>query len=326
MTMQAEPGRPGPIECLQRGLRSLRANWALVPILLLQSLLTLALTLAGAVVLMQGLGIRVVAWLSGIATVSPQRIADELVAGLEAPLPPLASLMLPLLVASLLWTVAFVLYCYLQGGIVGVLASGESAAGAGLPGWRSFCSFSATMFDRHGRRLFWRYFWLNHLIAGVGLIWMLLLLGLSLLALLFAADADLSLGMALGCVGLVPLGMLFLAVALWAMLATVEAAHPAIGIWRASGRALVELRRGFLPVTILWLLAMVASMAVSGFFAPLRLGAAFALRQYQVISLGARGALLLGESLLACAVIVTLVAALAAHLGLRREGAAGVAC
>ena len=58
----------------------------------------------------------------------------------------------------------------------------------------------------------------------------------------------------------------------------------------------------------------------------LGLGAAFALRQYQVISLGARGALLLGESLLACAVIVTLVAALAAHLGLRREGAAGVAC
>lgn len=316
--MSFEAVRPGPIDCLQRGLRSLRANWQLVPALAVQLLVILGLTAAGLLALLTGMGIGVVAWLRDLGPDWPQRLAEDLAMVLESAPPPLLPLLLPLAAATAVWTVAFAVGCYLQGGLVGLLAEAESAAGPGLPSWREFRNFSLSRFDRHGRRLFWRYFWLDHLIGAVVLVWALLALVWLLLAAQMAGGGAVTLGVAVGCVGLVPLLLLLFLVSLWSIVATVEAVRPGASVLEAGRRGLDALRRRFVAVLVLGVLGLVGSMAVSAMFAPLRWGAALALGDRLLLSLGTRGALAAAETLASCALTVILVAALVALLGPRR--------
>jgi hypothetical protein len=315
--LKAEPYRPGSIGCVQRGLRSLRANWELVPLLVGQSVLTTTLVLAGVFLLLTALGVGVVAWLRGLGPDWPQRLSEDLVVGLEATPPALRSLVLPVIAASLVWTLAFVLYCYLQGGVVGILAKSESQAGAGIPAWRSFRRFSAAGFDLQGRRLFWRYFWLNHLLGAVLLVWALLAAGLAGLATRFAIGPDPAVGVALGCSGLVPLGLLLFVVALWSMLATVEVARPGSGVWPASRRAVSMLRRRAGSVLLIWLLALCAWLVTGAAFMPFKWGVALVLGDRCLAWLGARGVMALLEILVNGALMVALLATLSALVGQR---------
>jgi hypothetical protein len=315
--LNTQPARTGPIDSLRRGLRSLRANWQLVPVLAAQLVLTIGLMLAGFFVLLTALGVSVVAWVRDLGPGWPQQLAEDLVASLEAAPPALLPLVVPLIAATLVWTLAFGLYCYLQGGVVGVLAEGEMAAGAGLPGWRSFRRFSMAGFDLQGRLLFWRYFWLNHLLGAVALVWMLLVLALVALVVPLAAGPNTSVGVAIGCVGLVPLGLLLFAVALWSMLATVEVARPGTGVWAASRRALGTLRRRLGAVLLIWLLALSGWIAVGAALVPLRWAVAIAARDQISLWLGGRGMLMLAETVVNGALIVALIATLAALVGLR---------
>lgn len=282
-----------------------------------QSLLTTGLMLAGFFILLTALGISVVAWVRGLGPGWPQQLAEDLVTSLEASPPPLLPLVMPLIAASLVWTLAFGLYCYLQGGVVGILAEGEMAAGAGLPGWRSFRRFSVVAFDLQGRRLFWPYFWFNHLLGGVLLVWMLPVLVLVAVAVNLAMGQAPTAGVAIGCLGMVPLGLLLFAVALWSMLATVEVARPESGVWEASRRALGALRHRLGAVLVIWLLAVAGWMMLGAAFAPLKWGVAIAARDQFSLWLGARGVLLLAETLVSGALVVGLIATLAALIGLR---------
>lgn len=309
--MSAEPARPGPIDCLQRGLRSLRANWQLVPLLAVQTVLTVALALAGFLMLLTGLGVSVVAWLRGLGPDWPRQLADDLVAALETAPPPLMSLLTPLLAATLAWTLAFGLYCYLQGGVVGVLAKAEMAVGSGRPGWRAFRAFSGARFDRQGRRLFWRYFWLNHLVGAVALGWALVAVLLVGAALALADRIAPAAGVTLGCSGLVPLGLLAVAVAIWSLLVTVEAARPrAGGVLAAGRRAVGTLRRRFAAVLLLVFLAFLAWLWVGSVFLPLGWGLDLAAGDHRLLGLGAQGVLMAFEALADCALLVALLAAL----------------
>ncbi len=321
--LSAEHNRRGPIVCLQRGLRSLRANWELIPVLVVQSVLTTGLMLAGFFILLTAVGVSIVARVRDLGPAWPRQLAEELAASLETAPPALISLVAPLIAATLVWTLAFGLYCYLQAGVVGLLAEAEAAAGAGLPGWRSFRSFSVAAFDLRGRRLFWPYFWFNHLLGAVVLCWMLLALGLVALAVGLATGPDVSAGVAVGCVGLVPLGLLLLAIALWSMLATVEVARPGGGVWAASRRALATLRRRLGAVLVIWLLVLAGWMAWGAALAPLRWGAAIAAGDRMVVWLGARGALMLAEVLGYGVMAVVLVATLAALVGRPPAGETG---
>jgi hypothetical protein len=311
----------GPIDCLGRGLRSLRANWELAPLVAVQSLLTLGLTLAGVFVLLAGLGVSVVAWVKGLGPDWPRQLGDDLLAVVEAAppelLPLLTSLLVPLLGATLVWTVAFGLTCYLQGGVVGILAEGEVTAGPGLPAWREFRCFSAAGFDRHGRRLFWRYFWLAHLIATVALGWMVLVVGLAALVARWTPGADPAAVVAVGCVGVVPLALSLLALSLWALLATVEVARPGTGVWQAGRRALDTLRRRLGGVLLISLLALAGWLAVGLALAPLGWGVGLVAGDRFAVWLGARGVLAALEMLADSALGVALLASLAALLGLR---------
>lgn len=315
--MSSEPGPPGPIACLQRGLRSLRANWELAPLLLIQTLLSIALTVAGGLVLLAGFGVSVVGWLRGLGPDWPRRLGEDLLAALEGAPPELLPLLAPLVAATLVWTLAFVLFCYLQGGVMGILAEAEMGAAAGLPAWREFRRFSAAGFDRHGRRLFWRYFWLAHLLAVVGLAWLVLAAGLAAVALSLAAGSEVTAGVAVGCFGVVPLALTLFALALWSMLATVEVARPGASVRRAAGRALAVLRRRLGGALVIWLLALAGWMMVGAAFAPLGWWIAVAAGDRFVVWVGGRGALLVAEMLADSALTVVLFATLAAWVGLR---------
>ena len=135
LALSAEPAPPGAIDCLRRGLKSLRANWELVPALLAQTLLTVGLLVAGVFILLSGLGVSAMTWLRDLGPDWPRRLADDLAIWVETGPPELLPLVVPLIAASLVWTLAFGLYCYLQGGVVGVVVAGEMEAGAGLPRW-----------------------------------------------------------------------------------------------------------------------------------------------------------------------------------------------
>jgi hypothetical protein len=191
------------------------------------------------------------------------------------------------------------------------------AAGASPPGWRAFRCFSGAFFDLQGRRLFWRYFWLNHLVAAVTLFWMLLLLGLIALSVGLATGPDTTAGVAIGCFGLVPLGLLLLAIAVWSMLAIVEVGRPGAGVWSASRWALDDMRRRFVPLLVVCLLAAAGGMIISAAFVPLEWGVAIVAGDRISIWLGARGVLMLAKSLAGLTLVVALIATLTAIVGLR---------
>ena len=310
--MKADPGPAGAVDCLRRGLKSLRANWQLVPALAAQMLLTTALLVAGFLVLLSGLGVSVVAWLRGLGPDWPRRLLDDLAMGLETGPPELLPLVLPVVAASLVWTLAFGLYCYLQGGVVGVVVEAEIAAGGGSPTWSAFRAFTLGGFDRLGRRLFWRYFWFNHLVGAVLLVWTLLLMTLVLLSLGLASGPRTTIGVAVGCFGLAPLGLLLVAAAVWSLLASVEVGRPGTGVWAASLRALGMMRRRLGPLLLIWLLATAGSLMVGAAFAPVEWALRLATADQLALWLGGRGALLVAESIAHCALFVVVLGALAA--------------
>lgn len=309
--MTAEPDRPGTVDCLRRGLRSLRANWELVPVLVAQSWLTVLLLLAGCLILLAGLGVSIVTWVRGLGPDWHRQLAEDLVTTVDTGPPALLPLVAPLIAASIVWTVAFALYCYLQGGVVGTLVEGEMAAAAGSPGWRSFRRVSVAGFDHQGRRLFWRYFWYYHLLGALALVAMLLLLGLIALAMRLATQGSTEVGVAVGCVGLVPLALLLVAATLWSLLANIEVARPGASVRAASWRALGTLRQRPVPVVLIFLAALAAGMVASAALAPLDWLVVIAAGDSISAWLGGRAALMLAETLALSALSVALMATLA---------------
>ena len=135
-----------------------------------------------------------------------------------------------------------------------------------------------------------------------------------------ASGPDTTTGVAMGCVGLVPLALFLVAIAFWSMLATVEVARPGAGVWTASRRALGGMRRRFVPLLVICLLAAAGVLIISAVFMPLELGVAMAAGDRISLWLGARGVLMLAKSLAGHALVVALFASLAALIELRPAG------
>ncbi len=320
--MSAAGGEREALDCLRRGVASALANWQLAPLLLLQTVLTAALMAGGFLPLLALLGGGVVGRIRAAGSAWPERLADELATSLASPPELSAAWVLPIVTAALVWSLGFLVYCYLQGGLLGTLVSAESQAGSGKPAAAAFRSFSVTHFDRRARGLFWRYFWLNHLIGAVLLGW-LLLLTLTLAAAVWLGEGVApAAGVTLGCSSLVPLGLLLAAVALWSLLATVAAARPASGVLDAGRAALGALRRRPGAVLLLSLLAFVAWVAVGAFFLPLGWGIDLATGDAWLPWIGARGLLMALESLADSWLAVALQAALVALLAGERPAPA----
>ncbi|HYO15171.1 MAG TPA: hypothetical protein VE685_18400, partial [Thermoanaerobaculia bacterium] len=108
--------RLSAVDCLRRGWGNLMANWELVVLQWLQSILVTLLFLLGFLVpiLMLGLGTDL------FGTAAPS--FDELVVELSNFS---WTLLLGLLAALAIWTVAFLVHCYVQAGTYGILVAAE---------------------------------------------------------------------------------------------------------------------------------------------------------------------------------------------------------
>jgi hypothetical protein len=261
--------RASALDCLRRGLLSLRANWELVVAQWLGAFVLMALMIGGLVPLVFGLGLSFADFFPPGGS-EPGDVAGTVLEALSAGVGPLLLGVGGLLVT---WTLAALVYCWLIAGMYGVLHAADRQAPASEPGgavpggWAMFRTFSWGDFSGWGRRYWGRYF------GFVNLYGLLLLIVVALFAaLVFAAVGagqqwGAPAGIGLGCGGALPLGFLIVVTALWSTLAFADL--PAAGVGSASRMALAVLGRRLGAVLLLLLLAICASIAINSLFLPL---------------------------------------------------------
>jgi hypothetical protein len=304
--------RLSAVDCLRRGWGNLMANWELVVLQWLQSILVTALFLAGVLVplLMLGLGTDL------FAGSTPS--LDELVVEL---LNFSWTLLLGLLAAFAIWTVAFLVHCYVQAGTYGILVTADRQALPGPPrDRRLFRTFSLRDFLGWGGRYVWRYFWFINLFC--------LLVSLTfLLAVLWVAfmarggqrwGGPAALG--IGCGGALPLGFLALVLGLWFSVAQADLAREESDVRTASRVGLSVLGRRLGAVVLLFLLLLIAAVALSVAFLPLSIGVDLVLPDAPVARAVAHVFLFLLQGLPSALLMLALAAALVALVRSELQG------
>ncbi len=251
------------IDCLRRGALATRANWALVPLALLQGLLMVALVGASFVPFVVVLG--------GLAALRGSFRDPQAVEGWLQGLGATAAEHLPALglalVASLVVGLAAVaLWGWFEGGIVGTLVAADRQAHPeaqnrpGAVGW--FRTFSGRDFAGWGGRYMWRFFWFFHLYVTCALLLMLLALLLALGAGFGYRAWGVGAAVGIGCGGALPFVFLVLVFALWFL-----AALPAVVV--SGGKALAGAGLGLRVVgrrlgasLLIFVVLLVASLVV----------------------------------------------------------------
>ena len=270
--------RLSAIDALQHGLLNVRANWQLILIQVLQSFLVLAISAVGLIPIFMVLGFALVR--GAFSRLGSGGEGELLERVLEAGVP----LILAVLVTTLIWTVAFVLYCYMQGGILGVLAEGERKALTQGIRWVNFRGFSGHTFFAHAERLTWPVFWLLNLFLVCATILLLVfLIGFGLLAFFVVGDG-LSAGagfenlgqmgagiVLLGCFGILLMMVVSIFFSAWIQVALAELAVGTRGVLSATRAGLGTLGRRLPGLALLFLLLVVASIAIAIVTAPLSL-------------------------------------------------------
>lgn len=242
------------VDCLRRGLHNLSANWELVLLQWLQSLLVPALLLLGAaapVLILAGPGTPGQGGLVLGRAIS--RIAEA---------PPI--LFLSLLAALALWTLAYVVYCYFQAGTYGVLWTADRQALPGPP--KSpllFRTFSVRDFFGWGGRYVGRYF---RFFLFFCLLAALAFGGIVLWIASIARGAE-SWGpgaaAGIGCGGIFPLGFLALVFSFWFSVAQAGLAREGSSVRAASRLGLSVLGRRLGAVIFLFFVFLLVAAALS---------------------------------------------------------------
>ena len=253
-------------DSIARGFASLRANWPLVPMLVLQQVLVLALLALGALVPLVAVGGGALGgdWLPALLAWQPASLSEaaEDLAAVVAPVAvPLA---VALLGTAVVWTLAILVFCWFQGGSFGVLLAAERQAPPGpVRDWRLFRTWDRALFADWARRLMWRYF-------GFWNLWGLALLGwlLAALLLVWAAQAatarwaEAGLLVVVGAGSLV-LALTFLALVGWGVIAPPDLARDESTVRGSGRRALAFLARRLLEVCLVVGVFVVLSMFVA---------------------------------------------------------------
>jgi hypothetical protein len=245
--------------CLRRGWTNLSANWELVLLQWLQSFAVMALMALGVLLslLIVGANLLRTDW---SAVHELQQQASRL-----SP-----ALLLALVALLAVWLSSLLLHCYFQAGTFGVLTAADRQA---LPGARRdrdfFRTFSLRDFLGWGGRYVWRFF-------GVIAVFGILLFGLGGAALLWLLSTAVGGGewggpaaLGIGCGGALPLGFLALVAGFWFHLAQADLARDGSGVRAASRRGLAVLGRRLGAVIALFLLTLVAALALAALFFPL---------------------------------------------------------
>ena len=256
------------IDCVRRGVLNLRANWELAVAHLVGGFLVAAITLLGLLPPVAVVGFSLVR--SFANPKNALAAADEAATKIGGLLVPFILAVLAMLV---IWTAAFLLYCYVQAGSFGVLVAGDRQAPAGEQrDFRLFRTFSWPDFFGWGRRYMWRFFWFLNLYMAV----LTAVAGgfILLVALAVAGGqywgAPAALG--IGCGGMLPLLFLALVVVLWAQLAQVDLVEDGTGTAVAMRRGLQVLGHRLGGVLLLFLIMLASSVAIGMVVAPFSLG------------------------------------------------------
>ena len=267
--------RTTAIDCLGRGLSSLRANWRLVPLYLLESLLVavlLAVGLLAPLLVVGGEG------LGALAGETDPAVWEALLGRLrDAALERSPALAGGLIAMAVLWALALVVYSWFTAGGFGVLWTADRQALPGRSrGWRWFRTFSLRDFAGWGGRHLGRFFWFFNLYA-------LLVLVLGLLAALLTVGSVWGrerwgdgAAVGIGCGGSLPLVFLFVVLALCFLPVEADLARPASGVFRAARRGLDVLGRRTGATVVLTLVTVLALAAVAAAFLPVSLLVALA--------------------------------------------------
>ena len=251
------------IDSVHRGIVNTRANWELIFFQWLQVLLVTVLSVAGLLPPLVALGFARPSDLTSTISDLPAMLAgaSELVdRGRDAWLHLLASLV----VASAIWFVATMVYCYFQGGIYGILMSGDRQAPRGTPqGSQWFKTFSCRDLRGWGSHFMWRYFWLLNLVVAVSMAWLIVPLVLVLAAFwggeLWGGGA----GFAIGCAGAIPVAFSLLILLIWAYVVQATLAAQDGGVWQAMKSSLQVLGRRLGALLFIFILVILGSGLVS---------------------------------------------------------------
>lgn len=246
--------RLSAVDCLRRGLKNLSANWELVLMQWLQSLLVPALLLLGV-----ALPVAILAGPGTLGRGGP--VLGRAFSRIEEA-PPI--LLLSLAAALALWTLAYVVYCYFQAGTYGVLWTADRQALPGPP--RSsllFRTFSVRDFFGWGGRYVGRYFrfflffcLLAALAFGVVVLWIA-----SMAESAEAWGPGAALG--IGCGGIFPLGFLALVFSFWFSVAQADLAREGSSVGAASRLGLSVLGRRLGAVIFLFFVFLLVAAALS---------------------------------------------------------------
>ena len=251
------------VDSLLHGLQNVRANWQLLVVLFAQTLMTSVLTILGGVPIFLVLGVAVVRGIAAqFGTVGPIALWERF---FEAGMP----LLFALLAATLIWTLAFVVYCYFQGGILGTLAAGERRVRVQKPGWQDFQVFSWQSFARSAEQLTWPVFWLLNLFLVVATAVLALFALLAAGLFLVLQESSVSLRVVLGCSIFLLVVVVLALTAAWMQLALAQLAGGVRGVLNAARSALTVARRRFPGVALLFLVLIAGSVFVGIVLVPL---------------------------------------------------------
>lgn len=254
------------IDCLRRAGLSLRANWGLVLLTVLQNLVVGLLFVAslvppflvlGAAALLRG----------GWDAAALEEWASNVAAGLAGQYGALA---LAILASILLGLLAVLVWGWFQGGIFGTLVAAERQAlpdaqkRAGGAQW--FRTFGWREFSGWGTRYVWRFFWFFHLSLTIGLLLMLVAL-LIVFAVVFGFErwgAGAAYG--IGCGAALPFFFALVVFGVWNLTAQPAVALPESGVLRgaAAGLRVIGRRPGatLLIVGVLLVMSLTIGLAV----------------------------------------------------------------
>lgn len=246
--------RRSATDCIRRGWASLHANWQLVPLAALGSIITQLLLLASLVPPILVLGgwelLEEAGEVFAASAADPARLEAWLTAIADRALESGTPLVLSLVASTVVGFAGAAVWAFFHGATAGVLVAGDRQAppGAGTRAgdWRWFRTFSLRDYSGWGGRYLWRFFGFFHLALLVPLVilaaWLLVLV-LVLLGAAFASTGPGVIGV-VGCLSILPLGLAFAVFGLWAVLAQPALATDAdTTVRRASGLAFATLFR-----------------------------------------------------------------------------------
>lgn len=258
------------IDCVGRGIANLRANWELVLLQLVQTVVCGVMVVVGVVGLVMVLGASFLFQLSDPADWST---ALERLEGFSINPGLLA---IGLAATTILLSLVGLVYCWFQAGIMATLERGERQAPPTLPADpRLFRTFSGRNFRGWGNGGAWRYFNFFSVLSLVATA----ILGVYVIAAVIAAAAmGEGVGMTVvGCVAVLPLVALLMMFNLWFLVGMTLLPRQEFGVWSATRVALSILWRRLGGALLIALLFILASVGVALIFWPLGQGMSAAL-------------------------------------------------